>query len=99
MTEPGQTRPADPLSVLCLAAGIGSLALAAISVVPLFGLCTLPLSVICVLTSVLSGLASLVRTTMKPELEGRQQALFGLGLSLVWCGVATLLFVFASRTH
>ena len=99
MTDPKQTRPADPLSVLCLAAGIAALALAAISVVPLFGLCTMPLSVICVLTSVLSGLASLVRTTMKPELEGRLQALFGLGLALVWCGVAALFFVFASRTN
>ena len=99
MTDAKETRPADPLSVLSLAAGIGALGLAAISVVPLFGLCTMPLSVICVLTSVLSGVASLVRTTMKPALEGRQQALFGLGLSLVWCRVAALFFVFASRTH
>ena len=83
MTKRPPTRPADPLSVLSLAGGIGALVFAAISVVPLFGLCTFPLSVLCVLTSVVSGIASLVRTTMKPELEGRLQALSGLGLSLV----------------
>ncbi len=36
---------------------------------------------------------------MKPELEGRMQALFGLGLSLVWCLAAWLLFTFMSRTN
>ncbi len=93
------TKPADPLSILSLAAGIAALILAVFSVLPLFGFCTFPLSIVCVVTSVLSGLASLVRTAIKPELEGRLQALFGLGLSLVWCVAAWLLFVFASRPH
>jgi hypothetical protein len=93
------TREADPLSILSLGAGIASLLFALFSLVPLFGLCTAPLSIVSVLTSVIAGVASLVRTTIKPELEGRLQALSGLGLSLVWCAAATLFFVFASRTH
>lgn len=93
------TRPADGLSILSLAAGIACLVFAAFSLVPLFGLCTMPLSVISVLTSLVSGVASLVRTSLKPELEGRLQALAGLGFSLIWCLVATLFFVFASRSH
>lgn len=93
------TRPADPLSILCLAAGIAALVLAAFSLIPMFGLCTMPLSILSVATSIVSGVASLVRTTLKPELEGRLQALSGLGFSLVWCLIAGLFFVFASRTH
>ena len=93
------TRPADPLSILSLAGGIAALVLAAFSLVPLFGLCTMPLSILSVVTSIISGVASLVRTTVKPELEGRLQALAGLGFSAIWCLVAGLFFVFASRTH
>jgi MFS-type transporter involved in bile tolerance (Atg22 family) len=92
-------RPTDPLSILSLAGGIAALLLAAFSVVPLFGLCTMPLSVISVLTSIVAGIASVVRTTLKPQLDGRLQAIAGLGLSLVWCLVAVLLFMFASRDH
>jgi len=92
-------RPTDPLSILSLAGGIASLLLAAFSVVPLFGLCTMPLSVICVLTSLVAGVASVIRTTLKPELDGRLQAFAGLAFSLIWCLVAVLLFTFASRDH
>lgn len=94
----GRTRPADPLSILSLAAGISSLLLAAGSVLPLVGMCTLPISVLCVLTSLISGVASLVRTAVNPELEGRLQALAGLGLSLLWLVVAGLILLFALRT-
>jgi hypothetical protein len=93
------TKPADPLSILSLAAGIAAVILALFSVMPLFGFCTFPLSAVCVLTSVISGIASLVRTTIKPELEGRLQALAGLGLSLLWGLAAALLFTFVSRTN
>ena len=98
-TDERKTREADPLSILCLAAGIGALVLAAFSLLPLAALCTLPLSIFCVLTSVVSGVVSLVRTTLKPELEGRMQALFGLGLSLLWCLSAGLILLFAARPH
>ena len=93
------TRPADPFSIVSLAGGIGALIFALASVMPLVGMCTFPLSVLCVLTSVVTSLISLVRTTMKPELEGRMQALFGLGLSSLWCVAAGLLFAFMSRTN
>ena len=73
--------------------------LVCLGVVPLAALCTLPISILCVLTSVVSGVVSLVRTTLKPELEGRMQALFGLGLSLLWCVAAGLIFLFAARPH
>lgn len=92
-------RPADPLSILSLAAGIAALLLALVSVLPLVGMCTMPLSMLSVLTSVGSGIASLVRTTLKPELDGRLQALAGLGFSLLWVAAAGLLFVFMTRSH
>ena len=92
------TRPADPLSILSLASGIASLLFALISVMPLIGACTLPLSVLSVATSVVSGIASLVRTAIKPELEGRLQALAGLALSVVWCLAAAVIVTFLTRT-
>lgn len=96
---PEATRPADPLSIVSLAAGIASLVLAVFSVLPLVAMCFMPLSVICVVTSLITGIVSLVRTTVRPELEGRWQALAGLGLSLVWCGAAAVLLLFAMRPH
>lgn len=99
MTEEKATRAADPLSVLCLAGGIAALVLAAFSVVPMMAFCTLPLSVVSVLTSVVSGIASLIRTTLKPGLEGRLQALAGLALSAVWGLIVWLFFMFAARAH
>lgn len=96
---PEATRPADPLSIVSLAGGIAALVLAVFSVLPLVGMCTMPLSILSVLTSVITGIVSLVRTTMKPELEGRWQALAGLGLSVVWCGAAAVLLLFAMRPH
>ncbi len=96
---PEATRPADPSSIVSLAAGIAALVLAVFSVLPLVGMCTMPLSVLSVLTSLVTGIVSLVRTTVRPELEGRWQALAGLGLSLVWCGAAAVLLLFAMRPH
>ena len=99
MSEETTARPTDPLSILSLAGGIAALLLAAFSVVPLFGLCTMPLSVLSVLTSLISGIVSLVRTTVRPELEGRWQAIAGLGLSVLWCAAVAVLLLFAMRPH
>lgn len=97
--EKAPTRPADPLSIVSLAAGIAALCLALVSVMPLVGMCAMPISAICVLTSVICGIASLVRTAIKPELDGRHQALAGLGLSLVWGVAVAILAMFATRAH
>ena len=97
--EKPPTRPADPFSILSLAAGIAALCLALVSVMPLLGMCAMPISAICVLTSVISGIASLVRTTLKPELDGRYQALAGLGLCLLWGVAAAILAMYATRAH
>ena len=59
----------------------------------------MPFSVLSVLTSIITGIVSLVRTTVRPELEGRWQALAGLGLSLLWCGAAGVLLMFVLRAH
>ena len=99
VSEETVARPTDPLSILSLAGGIAALLLAAFSLVPLFGLCTMPLSVISVLTSLIAGVASVVRTTLNRQLEDRLQAFAGLALSAIWCLVAVLLFMFASRDH
>ena len=97
--EKEPTRPADPLSILSLATGIAALCLALVSVMPLVGMCAMPISAICVLTSLVSGIASLIRTAIKPELDGRYQALSGIGLSLVWGLAAAILAMFAARPH
>ena len=91
--------PADPLSILALAAGIGALVLALFSVLPLAGMCLMPLSALCTVTALVSGVASVVRTTLNPKLEGRAQALVGIAFALVWCGVAVMLFVFVYRNQ
>ena len=96
-TEP--TRPADPFSIFSLAAGVAAMVYTLFSLVPMVGFCTFPLSFLCALTSVITGVVSLLRTTANPALEGRYQALMGLGLSALWCGAALLLFVFVSRSH
>lgn len=97
MKEP--TRPADPLSILSLGAGIGALVLALFSVLPLAGMCLMPLSAISMLVALISGIASVIRTTLKPELDGRLQALTGIMLALIWCGVAVMFFVFVYRNQ
>ena len=96
---PEAERPADSLSIVSLAAGIAALVLAVFSVLPLVGMCTMPLSVLSVLTSLITGIVSLVRTTVRPELEGRWQAIAGLGLSVLWCGAVAVLLLFAMRPH
>lgn len=96
---PEAERPADSLSIVSLAAGVAALVLAVFSVLPLVGMCTMPLSVLSVLTSLISGIVSLVRTTVRPELEGRWQAIAGLGLSVLWCAAVAVLLLFAMRPH
>lgn len=96
---PEAERPADPLSIISLASGIAALLLAVFAVLPFAAMCTMPFSVLSVLTSIITGIISLVRTTVRPELEGRWQALAGLGLSLLWCGAAAVLLMFVSRAH
>ena len=96
---PEAERPADSLSIVSLAAAVAALVLAVFSVLPLVGMCTMPLSVLSVLTSLISGIVSLVRTTVRPELEGRWQAIAGLGLSVLWCGAVAVLLLFAMRPH
>lgn len=85
------------MSIVALAAGIGALVLALASVLPLMGMCFGPLSALSALVALLTGLASVVRTTVNRELEGRPQAFAGLFLALLWATAATLLFLYASR--
>lgn len=98
MKEP--TQPADPLSILSLAAGIGALVLALFSVIPLVGpFCTAPLSALSALLALITGIVSVVRTTMNPRLDGRQQAIMGIVFALVWCLAAGILAVFVMRNQ
>ncbi len=93
----GDGRPTDPLSIVALAAGIGALVLALTAVLPLVGMCLAPLSALSALVALVTGLASVVRTTVNRQLDGRLQALTGLGLALLWSAGAGLLYLFASR--
>ncbi|MBL8910024.1 MAG: hypothetical protein JNM17_04885 [Archangium sp.] len=98
MQDPA-ARPTDDLSVLALAAGIGSIVLLLFSILPLVGMCFGPLSAISALTAIATGIASLVRIARRPELDGRYQALTGIGFALVWgVGIAVLLLVIAKKT-
>lgn len=102
MNEPSNNPPgrqADPLSILSLATGIASLVLSLFSVLPLAGMCLMPLAAICMLVALISGVASLVRTAINPELDGRPQAIAGIVMALTWCGVAVLLFTFVARNQ
>ncbi|MFO0598184.1 MAG: hypothetical protein U0228_22970 [Myxococcaceae bacterium] len=94
---PEAERPADGLSILCLAAGIAAVVLLLFSVILMLGWCTVPLSVLAAATALISGIASLIRTARRPELEGRMQALAGLGLTLVWGGGFFLMMSIFSR--
>ena len=85
------------MSIIALAAGIGAVVLALTSVLPLIGMCLGPLSALSALVALITGLASVVRTTVNRELEGRPQAFAGLFLALLWATAATLLFLYASR--
>lgn len=94
---PQAERPADGLSILSLAAGIASLVLVLFSVMPLLGWCTMPLSALSAAVALISGIASVIRTSLNKTLEGRAQAITGLVLSLVWFAGAALLLTFAAR--
>lgn len=102
MNEPSNHPPGrqtDPLSILSLAAGIASLVLSLFSVMPLAGMCLMPLAAISMLVAAISGVTSLVRTTINPQLEGRLQAIAGIVMALLWCGVAVMLFTFVARNQ
>jgi hypothetical protein len=94
-----EARPADPLSIVSLAAGIASLVMSLFAVLPMVGMCLMPVAALCALTGLITGIVSAIRTTLKPELDGRLQAFAGIGLSLVWVGAATLLAFFVTRAH
>jgi hypothetical protein len=94
---PQAERPADELSVLALAAGIGALVLLLFSVLPFVGVCLGPLSALSAALALITGIVSLVRTTMKPELDGRYQALAGIALALVWGAMATVALLIVRR--
>lgn len=85
------------MSIVALAAGIGAVVLALGSVLPLMGMCLAPLSVLSAFVALVTGLASVVRTTVNRELEGRPQAFAGLFLALLWASGATLLYLYVSR--
>jgi uncharacterized membrane protein len=94
------TQPADPLSILSLAGGIGALILALFSMTPVVGpFCLAPVSALCALLALVTGIASVVRTTMNPQLDGRQQAIVGIVFSLVWCLVAAIFAVAVMRNQ
>lgn len=92
-----EARPADSLSILSLAAGIAALVLALFSIIPLVGMCLMPLSALSAVTALITGLISVVRTTVKPELDGRQQAIAGLTMALLWCVAAVTMAVYLWR--
>lgn len=91
------TKPADSLSILSLAAAVAGLVSLLFCIIPMFAFCLAPVSAISMAVAVVSALASLVRTTLKPELEGRGQALTALGIAAVWGLGAWVLYQFALR--
>ncbi|MFT3711395.1 MAG: hypothetical protein QM817_27495 [Archangium sp.] len=94
---PAAERPADELSVVALAAGIGALVLLLFSVLPFVAPCLVPLSALSAALALITGIASLIRTTLKPELEGRYQALAGIALALVWGAMGFVVFLIVRR--
>jgi hypothetical protein len=92
-----EARPADALSVVSLAAGLAALALTLASVLPLMSVCFLPLAALSALTAFITGVVAAIRTTLKPELDGRGQALTGMGLALFWVGLAWAMWHFVLR--
>lgn len=94
---PDASRATDPLSILSLAAGIAALVLALFSVLPLVGMCMLPISGLSMVVALLAGVASVARTTVNRQLAGRPQALAGVFMAVAWCGVAALLLTFVAR--
>ena len=92
-----EARPAEPLSIVALAAGIGALVLTLFSVMPLLGVCFLPLGALLALTALLTGVLSLVNIVRKPQLDGRAQALTGIALSVAWMISTAALWVWMTR--
>jgi len=85
------------MSIVALAAGIASLVLMLFSLMPMLGWCTAPISALSAALALITGIASLVRTTLNPKLEGRWQALAGLFFALIWGAGAAILLNVLSR--
>jgi VIT1/CCC1 family predicted Fe2+/Mn2+ transporter len=80
------TSNTDPLSILALASAIAALVLTVFSLMPMLAFCFIPIGALCAATALISGLASVIRTTINPKLEGRPQALAALGMLLIYGG-------------
>ena len=65
---------------------------------PMLAFCFFPIGVVCAATALLCSVASLVRTTVNRKLEGRQQALFSLGLLGIY-GVAVWVLLSILARH
>lgn len=92
------TSNTDPLSIIALAASIAALILTLFSLMPMLAFCFFPIGVVCAATALLCSVASLVRTTVNRKLEGRQQALFSLGLLGIY-GVAVWVLLSILARH
>lgn len=92
------TSNTDPLSIVALAASIAALILTLFSLMPMLAFCFFPIGVVCAATALLCSVASLVRTTVNRKLEGRQQALFSLGLLGIY-GVAVWVLLSILARH
>lgn len=92
-----ETKPADGLSIVSLAASIAAVVTLLFCIIPMFAFCLAPISVLCAAAAVLTGIPSLIRTAIKPELEGRGQVLSGFALLLLWGVGAWVLYQFALR--
>lgn len=91
------TSNTDPLSILALACAIAALGLTLFSLMPMLAFCFFPIGVLCAATALLSGVASVVRTTVNPKLDGRQQALSALGLLVIYGGAVWVLLRILAR--
>lgn len=92
-----ETKPADGLSIVSLAAAVAALVTLLFCIIPMFAFCLAPISLLSAAVAVLTGVPSLIRTAVRPELEGRGQVLAGFGLLAVWGAGAWVLYQFALR--
>ena len=87
----------DPLSIIALAGSIAALVLTVFSLMPMLAFCFFPIGALCAATALICSVASLARTTLNRKLEGRQQALFSLGLLSIYGVAVWVLFSILSR--
>ncbi len=94
-----EEKTTDGLSILALACAIAALIFTVFSVMPMLAWCLIPIGGICAAVALISGIASVIRTTINPKLEGRQQALAALGLlSIYGVGIWVLLQMLARHS-